>query len=222
MTATARPSAADLLAAKGRHLPDVIDSRLRVLFCGINPGLYSAFAGHHFARPGNRFWPALQAAGFTKRRLHPSETNQLLALGYGITNLVSRATGSAAELTGRELARGGKILLAKVKRYRPGVVAILGLGAYRMAFRKQKAAIGRQRERLGSSILWVLPNPSGLNAQYTPARLAAIFRELWADAESISTSRPAPKVCRPEGKSRRYVRNAATGSREPRSRAGSR
>jgi TDG/mug DNA glycosylase family protein len=189
MAVAARPTAADLLAAAGRHVPDVIQSNLGVLFCGINPSLYSGFTGHHFARPGNRFWPALQAAGFTKRLLHPSEERELLASGCGITNLVNGATRSAAELTSREFVKGGKALLAKVKRYRPGVVAILGVSACRLAFRKETVEIGRQPEGLGPAILWVLPNPSGLNARYTPARLAVIFRALRADAEKISFSR---------------------------------
>ena len=173
-----RPRTADLLSAAGRRVPDLIRPDLRILFCGINPGLYSAFTGHHFARPGNRFWPALHAAGFTDRLFTPGEEHELLVIGYGITNLVNRATASAAELTSQQLLAGGRALTAKAKRYTPRVVAILGVSAYRIAFRKDDAEVGPQPDRLGPSILWVLPNPSGLNAHYTPTKLAAVFRDL--------------------------------------------
>lgn len=173
-----RPTAATLLSAAGGKVPDLIRPNLRILFCGINPGLYSAFTRHHFARPGNRFWPALHAAGFTDRVLDPREEQELLTLGYGITNLVNFATASAAELTPGQLVAGGRVLLAKTQRYTPQVVAILGVSAYRLAFRKDHAEIGKQPDRFGPSVLWILPNPSGLNAHYTPKRLAASFREL--------------------------------------------
>jgi TDG/mug DNA glycosylase family protein len=178
-----RPSGDELRAAAGRALPDLIGPGLRVLFCGINPGLYSAFSGHHFARPGNRFWPALYASGFTPRRLQPWEKQELLALGYGLTNLVGRATAAADELAADELLAGAAALADKVAAYRPRTVAMLGVSAYRVAFRRPRAAIGRQPERLHGAALWVLPSPSGLNAHYTPAALARIFAELRAAVE---------------------------------------
>jgi len=149
-----------------------------VLFCGINPGLYTAAVGHHFARPGNRFWPALYAGGFTDRVLSPFAERELLKSGYGITNVVARATNSADQLTREEIIAGGEQLRAKVLRYRPRVLAILGLGAYRTAFNQPKACVGRQDETIGDTVLWVLPNPSGLNANYQAADLARLFREL--------------------------------------------
>ena len=172
-----KPTKADLLAAAGKTIPDIIAPNLRVLFCGINPGLYSGATGHHFARPGNRFWPTLYAAGFTDRLLAPSEERELLAYGYGITNLVQRATATAAELTSDELAVGGQRLIAIVQQYRPQVLAILGISAYRMAFARPRAVIGQQPETIDPAALWVLPNPSGLNAHYTPADLARVFGE---------------------------------------------
>jgi TDG/mug DNA glycosylase family protein len=178
-----RPSRAELLAAAGKTIPDVIGPRLRVLFCGINPGLYSAATGHHFARPGNRFWPALHAAGFSKRLLHPSEERLLLANGYGITNLVARSTAAADELAEREFVDGRRRLAAKVRRHRPRIVAVLGVGAYRMAFGQPGAGLGRQAERLGDAVLWVLPNPSGLNANHQLPDLARLFRALRKAAE---------------------------------------
>jgi len=174
----ARPTAAELLAAADRTVPDVIAPGLLVLFCGINPGLYSAATGHHFARPGNRFWPTLHAAGFTDRRLAPAEERELLALGYGITNVVSRASAAADDLTSEELARGARRLTAKVRRYHPRVLAVLGVGAYRTAFGRPRAGLGVQPERIGETSVWVLPNPSGLNANYRPSELAALYREL--------------------------------------------
>jgi TDG/mug DNA glycosylase family protein len=174
----AKPTPADLAAAHGRRVPDLIAPGLRVLFCGINPSLYSAAVGNHFARPGNRFWPTLHAAGFTPRRLSPFEESELLALGYGITNVVDRATAAAAELADDEYVRGGKRLAAKVRRYRPRVVAVLGVGAYRTAWNRPAAAIGPQPDRIGGTAVWVLPNPSGLNAHYQLAGLADIFRRL--------------------------------------------
>ena len=173
-----KPTREQLRAAEGKTVRDVIAPGLRVLFCGINPGLYTAAVGHHFARPGNRFWPALYAAGFTERLLSPFEELELLKLGYGITNVVKRTSASADLLTKEEIVQGGKRLTAKVKRYRPGVVAILGLGAYRTAFNQAKAGVGRQQQTIGDALLWVLPNPSGLNANYQPQDLARLFREL--------------------------------------------
>jgi TDG/mug DNA glycosylase family protein len=151
---------------------------LCVLFCGINPSLISAARGHHFARPGNRFWPTLHEAGFTDRRLAPAEQGSLLAHGIGLTNLVARATASAAELPPDELRAGQRRLEAKVRRLAPGVVAVLGIEAYRRGFARPRAALGRQPERLAGAALWVLPNPSGLNAHYSLADLVALYRRL--------------------------------------------
>ncbi|XXU71447.1 G/U mismatch-specific DNA glycosylase [Sorangium sp. So ce1151] len=173
-----RPTKEELLAAAGKTVPDVIAPDLRVLFCGINPGLYTAAVGHNFARPGNRFWPALHAGGFTDRVLSPSEERDLLKLGYGITNVVERATASADELSPEELAAGGVRLAAKVRRYRPRFLAVLGIGAYRSAFGRPQAAPGPQPETIDATRIWVLPNPSGLNASYQPEKLAAMFRAL--------------------------------------------
>lgn len=179
-----RPTPEELRAAAGRTVPDVIAPDLRVLFCGINPGLYSGVTGHHFARPGNRFWPALHAAGFTPYRLQPHQEQELLALGYGITNLVERATARADELAADELASGGIRLAEKVAQHRPQWLAVLGVSAYRVAFARPKAAIGPQSEGLHATHVWVLPNPSGLNAHYTPADLARAFAELRAAVEA--------------------------------------
>lgn len=173
-----KPTKEQLLAATDKTVRDVIAPHLRVLFSGINPGLYTAAVGHHFARPGNRFWPALYAAGFTERVLSPFDERELLKSGYGITNVVMRATASADSLTKDEIVAGGEKLRAKVLRYRPRVLAVLGLGAYRTAFNQPKATVGRQEERLGTTVLWVLPNPSGLNANYQAPELARLFREL--------------------------------------------
>ncbi len=175
-----KPTPAELLAAVDRVLVDVIAPDLSVLFCGINPGLYSAATGQHFARPGNRLWPALHAGGFTPRRFWPWEQDQLLALGIGITNLVERASATAAELTTAELLAGGALLQAKAEHYRPAVVAFLGVTAYRSAFARPRAVLGRQPERIGPAVTWVLPNPSGLNAHHRPTDLAQLFGELRA------------------------------------------
>ncbi|HKG80063.1 MAG TPA: G/U mismatch-specific DNA glycosylase [Pyrinomonadaceae bacterium] len=173
-----KPTKEQLLAATEKTVRDVIAPDLRVLFCGINPGLYTAAVGHHFARPGNRFWPALYAAGFTDRLLSPFEERELLKSGYGITNVVMRASAAADSLTKEEIVAGGARLRAKVLRYRPRVLAVLGVGAYRTAFNQPRATVGRQEERIGDTILWVLPNPSGLNANYQAPELARLFREL--------------------------------------------
>jgi double-stranded uracil-DNA glycosylase len=175
---TGRPGAAELAAAKDRTIPDVIRPGLRVLFSGINPGLYSAAVGYHFARPGNRFWPALHASGFTGRLLRPDEQEQLLDLGLGITNVVARATARADELDAAELLEGGQILAAKVAEFRPQWVAVVGITAFRVAFGQRHAAIGPQPDHIGTTRVWVLPNPSGLNAHKTPRMLAADFKEL--------------------------------------------
>ena len=173
-----RPTRAAVAAAHGRTVPDLIGPGLKVLFCGINPSLYSAAVQHHFARPGNRFWPTLHAAGFSDRRLHPSEERELLARGYGITNLVDRATATADELTPDELVAGARKLLRKVRRHRPRLVAFLGVSAYRTAFSRKHAVVGLQDERVGDARVWVLPNPSGLNAHYQLTDLARVFAEL--------------------------------------------
>jgi TDG/mug DNA glycosylase family protein len=175
-----RPTRAELLAAAGRTVPDVIAPGLRVLFCGINPGLYSGATGHHFARPGNRFWPALHAAGFSDRLLAPWEEHRLLERGYGITNLVGRATATAGELTVDELVAGRRRLERRVSRTAPAWVAVLGVGAYRTAFGRPGATVGRQVEVLGGASLWVLPNPSGLNAHYQLPDLVREFAKLRA------------------------------------------
>jgi double-stranded uracil-DNA glycosylase len=177
-----KPTRAELLAAVDRTVPDVIAPRLRVLFCGINPGLYSAATGHHFARPGNRFWPVLHRAGFTERLLSPWDERELLRRGCGVTNLVARATATAAELTVEELADGRRKLLKKVKRYKPHFVAVLGVTAYRNAFDQPKAALGEQVETFGGAMLWVLPNPSGLNAHHQLPDLTRGFRQLYERA----------------------------------------
>ena len=157
----------------------MIAPELKVLFCGINPGLYSAATGFHFARPGNRFWPALHAAGFTPRLFLPAENRRLLELGYGLTNLVNRATAAAAELAPAEFVAGGARLRAKIRRYRPRVVAFVGMGAYRAAFGRPTATLGRQPDELEGAEVWVLPSPSGLNANYQLPALIQLFRQLW-------------------------------------------
>jgi TDG/mug DNA glycosylase family protein len=173
-----RPTKAEVRAAAGRTVPDVIAPGLHVLFCGINPGLYSGAVGHHFARPGNRFWRVLHAADFTERVLAPWEEQELLKLGCGITNLVARATAGAAELTAAELVTGAGLLEKKVRRYEPRWIAVVGIGAYRTAFGRPRAKVGAQAESLAQSQLWVLPNPSGLNANHQLPELAEAFAEL--------------------------------------------
>ena len=179
-----KPTREQLAAAHRRTVPDVIAPGLRVLFCGINPGLYSAATRHHFARPGNRFWPTLYAAGFTDRLLAPFEERRLLALGYGITNLAERATASADELSDEELIAGARRLVRKVRHYRPGWVAFLGVSAYRIAFSRPQARLGPQDEKIARAGVWVLPNPSGLNAHYQLDDLARLFAELRRTVES--------------------------------------
>ena len=173
-----RPSAAELEAARDKTLPDVAAPGLRVLFAGINPGLYSAATGYHFARPGNRFWPALYASGFTPRVFRPDEQEQLLPLGLGITNVVDRATARAEELTTAEIQDGGKMLTAKVARLEPRWLAVVGVTVYRTAFGQPGAKTGQQEELMGGTRLWVLPNPSGLNAHWNDTALAVEFTRL--------------------------------------------
>jgi TDG/mug DNA glycosylase family protein len=173
-----RPTADEVREARDKTVPDVLAPGLSVLFCGINPGLYTAAVGHHFARPGNRFWPAIHAAGFTPRLFAPHEELGLLDLGYGITNVVARATATADDLSAAELVEGGKKLMARVRRCRPRFLAVLGIGAYRSAFNRPRAALGLQSDTLSTTRIWILPNPSGLNAHYQAADLARLFRAL--------------------------------------------
>jgi double-stranded uracil-DNA glycosylase len=173
-----RPSPADLAAATGRRVPDVLAPDLRLLFVGINPGLWSAAVGHHFARPGNRFWKALHLSGFTPRLLAPDEEAALPRLGLGITNLVDRASATAADLTAEELRAGAERLAAKVASARPEMVAVLGVGAYRTAFARPRATVGPQPDPIAGARAWVLPNPSGLNAHYQLPDLAEAFATL--------------------------------------------
>ncbi len=183
---TTRPGPAELAAARDRTIPDVLPAPgtpLRVLFCGINPSLYSAATGWHFARPGNRFWPALHLSGFTPRRLAPSEQHLLPGYGLGITNLVARATAQASELDAAELRAGGERLLALIQRHRPRILAIAGVTAYRTAFGHPRADIGPQPQPPGGPRVWVLPNPSGLNAHWTLDSIAAEFAAVRAAAE---------------------------------------
>ncbi|HZG89447.1 MAG TPA: G/U mismatch-specific DNA glycosylase [Pseudonocardia sp.] len=179
---------AELAAARDRTIDDVLpgpaDPPLRVLFCGINPGLVSAATNHHFARPGNRFWPALHASGFTPRRLLPAEQGELRALGLGITNMAPRATARADELSAAELVAGGQRLRALVAEHRPAWLAVVGITAYRTAFAEPRASVGPQPDRWGGTRIWVLPNPSGLNAHWTPTTLAAEFGRLRVAAEA--------------------------------------
>jgi TDG/mug DNA glycosylase family protein len=173
-----RPTQAELQAAVGKTITDVIAPGLVVLFVGINPGLYSGATGHHFARPGNRFWPALYEAGFTPRLLRPDEEGELLELGQGITNLVARTTTAASGLSTEELRQGRIGLEERIIRYSPKWAAFVGMGAYATAFGRRRVSPGPQEETIGESRIWVLPNTSGLNANYTPARFAELFREL--------------------------------------------
>jgi double-stranded uracil-DNA glycosylase len=175
---TARPTPPDLVRARGRALPDVLAPGLRVVFCGINPSLYSAAVGHHFARPGNRFWVTLHRAGFTDRVMSPFDDRGLPALGYGVTNLVARATARADEIPQAQMRLAGRKLTLKLRRYQPRYLAVLGIGAFREAFGRPKAVFGLQPEPLGATRLWVLPNPSGLNASFQIPDLARAYREL--------------------------------------------
>jgi TDG/mug DNA glycosylase family protein len=186
-TAVSRPSRAELEAAQGRRVPDLIGPGLKVLFCGINPSLYSAVVGHHFARPGNRFWPTLQGAGFTLRLLRPSEERELLDRGIGITNVCSEASASADSLTPADYAAGVAALRRKLRRYQPQVVAFLGLGAYRIAAREPGASVGPQPVAFAGIRAWALPNPSGLNAHYQLPELIECYGAL---ARAVLGQRP--------------------------------
>ncbi len=173
-----RPTRTELQAAYGRSIPDLLAPGMHVLFCGINPSLYSAAVQHHFARPGNRFWPALYAGGFTRRRLYPHEERELLADGYGLTNIVPCATARADELTEDQFRAGAARLRRKILRYQPLYLALLGVTAYRVAFDRPRAGLGLQEDRIGRTRVWVLPSPSGLNAHHQPKVLGAMLREL--------------------------------------------
>ena len=179
-----KPSRADTLAAANTRVPHLIGPGLKVLFCGTNPGLYSAAIGHHFGRPGNRFWPAIFAGGFTDRLYSPFEDDRLMALGYGLTNIHERATAGMAELSNAELKSGCGRLKVKVSIHAPNYLAVLSIGAYRIAFDQPKAKLGLQSATLGATRVWVLPSPSGLNAHYQPSALGRMFAELRAAVES--------------------------------------
>jgi double-stranded uracil-DNA glycosylase len=192
-----------------KPLPDVIAPGLDILFCGINPSLMSAARGHHFARPGNRFWPALHLAGLTPRRLAPDEDAELLGFGLGVTNVVDRPTRTAAELTRTELRAGAEALAALVREYRPRVLAVLGITAWRVAFDRPRAVAGLQPERIGGATTWVVPNPSGLNAHAQLPDLAFSYAQLRSSQESTVSGRerpwggPGPGAARPDRPPRR-------------------
>jgi double-stranded uracil-DNA glycosylase len=173
-----RPSRDHILAAVGTRVPDILAEGLRVIFCGINPSLYSAAVGHHFARPGNRFWPAIYRAGFTDRLLSPFEDYRLLEYGLGVTNIADRATATADLVPADELLAGARRLVRKLRKYRPVAVAFLGISAYRLAFEKPRARLGEQPKKLAGCAAWVLPNPSGLNAHYQIDELARLYAKL--------------------------------------------
>ena len=183
------PSKGDLEAARGRTIPDVLGPDLDVVFVGINPGLWSGAVGHHFARPGNRFWKALHGSGFTGRLLAPSEDAQLLERNLGITNLVRRTTATAAELSADEIERGARELEPRLMPLHPRFVAVLGIGAYRTGFGRRNAALGPQDEDLGEARLWVLPNPSGLNAHHQLTDLIERFRALHVATRELGERR---------------------------------
>ncbi|HEX9963204.1 MAG TPA: G/U mismatch-specific DNA glycosylase [Pyrinomonadaceae bacterium] len=178
-----KPTKEDLRDAVNRSTEDLIDYNLKVLFCGINPGIWSGATGFHFAKPGNRFWKVLHRAGFTDRQLHPSEESELLELGYGITSFVKRTTARADELTNEEYVEGGKALVKKIEKYKPRNLAVLGIGAYRAAFKQPKAKLGLQDEKIAGARVWLLPNPSGLNAHYQVDDLARLFAEVLKKVE---------------------------------------
>ena len=173
-----KPTKEDLRDAINRTTEDLIDYNLKVLFCGINPGIYSGATGFHFAKPGNRFWKALHAGGFTNRVLLPSQEDELLELGYGITSFCKRTTARADELSKQEIVEGGKVLVRKVKKFKPENLAVLGLGAYRVAFDEPKASVGLQKGKIGKTKVWLLPNPSGLNAHYQLKDFGRLFSEV--------------------------------------------
>ncbi|MEV6498953.1 G/U mismatch-specific DNA glycosylase [Streptomyces prunicolor] len=174
---------AELEAARDRLVPDVVADGLAVLFCGINPGLMTAATGHHFARPGNRFWPVLHLSGFTPRLMKPAEQGELLSYGLGITNVVARATARADELSAEEYREGGRLLASRLTEWKPRWLAVLGVTAYRAAFDDRRAHVGPQERMFGDTRVWVLPNPSGLNAHWTAATMAEEFGRLRVAAQ---------------------------------------
>ena len=189
-----RPTDAELQASYGREIPDLVGPGMRLLLVGINPSLWSGWSGRHFGRPSNRLWPTLHQAGLTERRLAPENSAELLAAGIGITNLVARATARADELTPDEIRAGVPRLARLVARWHPQVVAVLGVTAYRVAFARPKATVGPQPEPLEGARVWVLPNPSGLNAHYQQADLTAEYARMRADLDGSPSA-----VIRPEG-----------------------
>jgi TDG/mug DNA glycosylase family protein len=195
-----RPTPAQLAAANGkRTVPDLLAPNLKVLFVGINPGLWSGATGHHFARPGNRLWPALHQSGLTPRLLHPSEERELLTLGLGMTKLVARATATAAELSDTEVRRGGARIRRLVRKWKPGAVCFLGLGAYKQAYGLKRVVLGRQDKPFEGATLWVLPNPSGLNANHQLGDFVRMFKQLRAAsvaAVDLTSSRPTDQPSR--------------------------
>lgn len=180
-----RPTKRELIEARTRTTDDLIAPDLKILFCGINAGLYSAATGFHFARPGNRFWKALHLAGLTDRQLDPSEEHELLELGYGITGFCRRATASASELSKEEIVEGGKKLVKRVEKYQPKILAVLAMTAYRTAFDRPKAKLGLQVETIEATRIWLLPNPSGLNANYQLPDFVHLFTELREASEKF-------------------------------------
>lgn len=173
-----KPSKEQVAAALGQAVPDVLAPALPILFVGINPSLYSAAVGHHFGRPGNRFWKGLRAGGLTPRLLSPFEEDLLPTLGMGITNLVDGATATAAEVTVDELRAGARVLEAKVQALAPRIVAFLGIQMYRDAYGLPRATVGPQPETIAGARVWVLPNPSGLNAHFQVDALGRLFAQL--------------------------------------------
>lgn len=192
LTPMARPTAEELSLARDHVIPDVIAPGLDVLLCGINPGLYSAHTGHHFARPGNRFWPALYRAGLTPRQLLPEEQGTLLQWGMGVTNIARRATARADELTAEDFTRGADILRRKVREYRPRLLAVLGITAFRSAFTRPKAGVGRQDVTVEDAAVWVLPSPSGLNAHWSVDAIAEEMARMRGWLGEPDAPRPRP------------------------------
>lgn len=178
MSKLRKPTKEELLAAEGQRVPDIIAPDLNVLFCGINPSVYSAVVGHHFARPGNRFWPTLHQSGFTPRLLSPADDHLLLDFGLGLTNVFELATVGEKDVSTAQFIAGGKRLEERVRTYRPAVLAVLGIGAYRKAFGDRKARIGPQSNQIEDTQIWVLPNPSGLNAHYQLPDLVRVYSQL--------------------------------------------
>lgn len=173
-----KPSKDELAAAVNKTVPDLVAPNLDVLFVGINPGLYTAAIGHHFGRPGNRFWKVLHLAGFTPHQISPFDEEDLLQFGCGVTNMVPRTTATAAELSAEEIIEGGKRLTNLVRKYEPRTVAVLGVQAYRQAFQQKRAQVGLQEGHIAGTPVWVLPNPSGLQAHYQLDDMVILFKEL--------------------------------------------